>query len=53
MEYIKYIKDEWFNLMYSIDVNTMGSQSVRSILWHNVAYVITLSNKVIVLTYTI
>jgi len=24
-----------FNLMYSMDVNTMGSQIVHSILWHN------------------
>jgi len=25
--------DKWFNFMYSMDVNTMGSQSLHSILW--------------------
>jgi len=53
--------------MYSMDINTMGSQSVHSILWHNwqnrpeddlsivktCSIIITLSNKAIVLTYTI
>ena len=28
------LRDKRFNLMYSMDVNTMGSQSVHSILWH-------------------
>jgi len=27
--------DKWFNFMYSMDVNMLGSQSVHSVLWLN------------------
>jgi len=38
---IHQIKHKRFNLMYSMDLNTMGSQSVHSILWHDIGLTMT------------